>query len=148
MPELARALGCQVSDLSPEYASAGRDASLPSIPIVGWGDLVGGSAAATPKEHVQLSMLDGRFVIAVIMPDGSADRIAAEGDTVFVDTADIGLRHGEPYLFVHEGAPTLRIYRKLPDRMQPASTSLDFETQYCTATTRVVGRVRLSVKVL
>jgi transcriptional regulator with XRE-family HTH domain len=149
MPALAKALGCQIGDLSPEFAGlSGQDISLPLIPVFAWADLGGELETIQPLSFMQLSLVGDNGMIASVMPDSSADRIVGRGDTVIVDTDDTKLQNEGVYLFVHEGEPILRIYRSLPDRMHPASSDLNFETQYFTRSTMVIGKVKLSVKTI
>ena len=147
MPALARALGCTVADLSPDYASEpGGDKSLPLVPVVEWDALSGDLSEIEHRDFIQISMVPHDSFIATVLRDDSADRIAPKGATIVIDTADIDLKPDVPYLFVHEGNPMVRYYRRLPDRMHPATNNLNFETQYCTTSTSVIGRVRFALQ--
>jgi len=83
------------------------------------------------------------YVFALRVRGPSMNRIADDGDIVFVDYKDREPRDGKLYIFrdTQEHEATFKRWRTNPDRMEPVSFEEEFGPLFPNASTEVVGRV-------
>lgn len=119
------------------------------VPLISWvsaGKLAGqeGVRNIDAKKHVVAADLPKGDWIALRVEGDSMDRVAPDGSIIFVNRADDNLKDDHFYVFaLATGETTFKRFRGgKPPRLQPFSTSPDFETIHAPDGVHVIGRVR------
>lgn len=86
-------------------------------------------------------------MFALFVDDEAVDLIFPKDTLVVIDYADRAPSDGTFGLFLFDGLPIIRRWRAAPPRLEPASTNAAFGPIHCPAPPRVIGCVRVSIRV-
>lgn len=86
-------------------------------------------------------------LFALFVDDEAVDLAFPKGTLVVIDYADRKPADGVFGLFVSDGVPIIRRWRENPPRLEPASASAAFGLIYLDAPPKVIGCVRVSIRI-
>ncbi|MEZ5917391.1 MAG: S24 family peptidase [Parvularculaceae bacterium] len=90
----------------------------------------------------------GASRLFALFVDDDAVNLAFPKETLVVfDYSDRRLADGAFFLFATDGAPIIRRWRENPIRLEPYSSNDQFKTRHLVNPPRVIGRVRVSIRV-
>lgn len=86
-------------------------------------------------------------LFALFVDDEAVDLAFPKGTLVVIDFADRRPIDGAFALFLFDGPPIIRRWRERPQRLEPASANTAFGPIYVEAAPRVIGCVRVSIRI-
>jgi len=100
------------------------------------------SGGITPAKTIQFGSLDPKCHIALLVRGESMNRLAPDGSVIAVDISDKTLVEGKLYVFSNDdGNMSFKRYKDNPPRLEPYSTSDEYEIIFPEGPICIIGRV-------